>query len=65
MEAGPEQQPLPERPSKYQQIQDKVPEQFIDMLRDKKAKETVIKAEREKEVRSSSPSFYTHNRKDV
>ena len=41
---------LPERPSKYQQLQDKVPEQFIDMLRDKKAKEITLKAERELEV---------------
>ena len=27
-----------------------VPEQFIDMLRDKKAKEAILKAERELEV---------------
>ena len=41
---------LPERPSKYYQLQDKVPEQFIDMLRDKKAKEAILKVERELEV---------------
>jgi hypothetical protein len=28
-----------------------VPEQFIDMLRDKKAKEIAVRLEREKEVR--------------
>jgi hypothetical protein len=38
-------------------IQDKVPEQFIDMLRDKKAKEAALKLEREKEVTFIFNSF--------